>query len=85
MIKQQSKKDNIKQNIIKIILGYSRTVFVSFLVALLFTVILSFHARREMIKNLYIDAEERLKMDEQIAKQLVAQSDLTKDLITKNY
>lgn len=85
MIKDKEKREYITQNIKQTVLSYLRTILVSFFVALIFTIILSFHARSEMIKNIYVHAEERLKMDERIAKQIIAQSDLTKDLITKNY
>lgn len=84
MIKEKSKK--IKQKTkAQILTEYLRTIGVSFLVALIFTVLLSLHARSEMIKNQYANLEEQEKLDEQIARQLVTQSDLTKGLRTKKY
>ena len=67
------------------LIEYGRTVAISFVAALIFTLLLSVHARNEMIKNLYASASEQLQMDEKIARQIVAQSDLTKDLKTKKY
>ena len=85
MIKEKDKKKKYEKTPIQIVKEYLKTIFVSFLVALVVTTILSIRAREEMIKNLYITAAERQKMDELIAKQLVAQSDLTENLATKNY
>ncbi len=69
----------------KIFLEYFRTVFVSFLVATFFTILLAFHARSEMIKNLYLSADEQNKLDRQIALKLVREADFTKDLKSKKY
>lgn len=86
MIKSNRKKNNkFKKTKQQIILEYVRTVSVSFLVALFATVLLSFHARNEMIKNIYTNAEEQQTIDETIAKQIVTQSDLTRDLRSKKY
>lgn len=84
MIKERKKKLN-KKTKSQILMEYARTVGISFSVALIFTILLSFHARSEMIKNLYINADERVKIDEKVAKQIVTQSDLTKNLKTKKY
>ena len=84
MIKE-SKKKSKKKTIANILMEYTRTVAISFGCALVFTVLLSFHARSEMIKNLYINADEQQKMDEKVAKQIVMQSDLTKNLRVKKY
>ena len=67
------------------LIEYGRTIAISFVVALIFTLLLSVHARNEMIRNLYASPSERLQMDEKVARQIVAQSDLTKDLKTKKY
>lgn len=85
MIKEPEKRRIRKKTRTQIIMEYVRTVSVSFLCALVFTLMLSIHARSEMIKNLYVDAEEQQKMDEQLALQLVKQSDFTKDLRSKKY
>ena len=68
-----------------IIIGYGKTIGVSFLVALVFTIFLTIHARHEMIKNLYVSETEKQRIDEQLAKQIVEESDLTSKLLTKNY
>lgn len=67
------------------LIEYGRTVAISFGVALIFTLLLSVHARNEMIKNLYASPSGRLQIDEKIARQIIVQSDLTKDLNTKKY
>ena len=82
MSKRKTKKEKSKR---QILIEYARTVSASFLAALVFTLLLSFHARSEMIKNLYINPEEQQKMDEKLARQLVMQSDFTKDLMSKKY
>ena len=84
MIKENKKKSKKKSKTL-IIIEYVRTIAISFGFALVFTILLSFHARSEMIKNLYVNADEQQKMDEKVAKQIVMQSDLTKDLRTKKY
>ena len=59
MIKEKKKKIKEKKSLGQILLEYVRTVFVSFVVAFIFTVTLSFHARSEMIKDLYsLDAHQ---------------------------
>ena len=75
MIKEKSKKARFekKESLTKVAVGYARTVGISFLAALIFTLLLSFHARSEMIKNLYTNVHEQQKIDEQLAKQLVMQ------------
>ena len=53
MIKEKEKKERfIQKTKTQIIKEYLRTVFYSFSIALIFTILLSFHARSEMIKNL---------------------------------
>lgn len=84
MIKEK-KKPKLKKSFAAIAMEYLKTIAISFSAALIFTLLLSFHARSEMIKNIYMNAEEQQKIDEKIARQLVTQSDLTKDLKTKKY
>lgn len=84
MINEKDKK-NKRKSLARIFAEYTRTVGVSFLIAFLFTLLLSFHARSEMIKNLYVNASEQQKIDEQLARQLVTQSDFMKDLRQKRY
>ena len=84
MIKEKEKKKNGK-TLNQVLLEYARTVGISFLAALLITLCLSFKAREAMIRNLYISAEERQKIQERIARQLILESDLNEKLNTKNY
>ena len=66
MIRRSGKKKNkFKKSKQQIIVEYLRTIAVSFAFALFVTILLSFHARSEMIKNLYVDAEEREKVPEE--------------------
>ena len=86
MIKEKEKKERfIQKTKTQIIKEYLRTVFYSFSVALIFTVLLSFHARSEMIKNLYENKGMQNKINQELAKQLIQKSDFMKDLRTKNY
>ena len=87
MIKEDKEKrrKNKKKEFTKELLGYFRTAAISFLAAATFTILLSFHARSEMIKNLYVHKEERLKFERQIAKKIVEHSDFTKSLSDSNY
>ena len=84
MIKEKEKVKKEK-TLNQILLEYARTVGISFLVALLITVILSIRAREAMIKNLYVSIDERQKIEERIARQLLLESNLTENLNTKNY
>ncbi len=88
MIKESNKKTRFekkKKTIAQILADYAKTAGISFLAALIFTLLLSFHARSEMIKNLYTNVREQQKIDEQLAKQLITKSDLMKDLRQKKY
>lgn len=64
---------------------YLRTVGISFCFAFIFTIVLAYHARCEMIKDLYSNQEEKSKLEEQMARRLVEQSDLMKDLQSQSY
>ena len=85
MIKEEEKKKKDEKSLNQILKEYARTVGISFCAALIFTIFLSINAREQMIKNLYISAEERQKIEEKIAKQIISQSNLTETLNTKNY
>ncbi len=85
MIKDNDKKKRKTKTLSQIVMEYVRTVGISFCVALVITVGLSVKAREDMIKNLHAVKTNTQKIDEQIAKQIVAKSDLMKDLATKNY
>ncbi len=75
----------VKNTKSKIFLEYIRTVAISFCVALFFTVLLACHARSEMIKNLYMNANEQNKINKQVALKLVQEAGFIKDLNSKNY
>ena len=80
MTKKKTYK-NSKQTILE----YIRTAAISFCIAGVFTILLAIHARSEMIKNLYLNAQMQQQLDQKIALQLVQEADLTKDLINKKY
>ena len=84
---EKRKKDRFgkSKTSMQVLADYSKTAGVSFLIALVFTLLLSFHARSEMIKNLYVNAKEQQKIDEKLARQLITQSDFTKNLQSKRY
>lgn len=86
MIKEEKQsRYNGKKTVIRIFTEYAKTIGISFLVAFVFTLLLSIHARSEMIKNLYVNVEQQQKIDEQLARQLITQSDFMKDLRQKRY
>ena len=87
MIKEEKEKNrkNPKQEFKLEIIRYFRTATITFIAATIFTILLSFHARSEMIKNLYVNKNERIKIERQIAKKIVARSDFTKSLSDSNY
>lgn len=87
MIKERPKKKKIdkRKELLEELTVYTKTVVCSLLFAFVFTLLLSFHARSEMIKNLYTDANTKSKLEQKIAKEIVAHSDFTKTLSESNY
>lgn len=87
MIKEKKKitKYNYTKNKTQIILEYIRTIGISLVFAIFVTSSLAFHARNEMIKDIYMHAEEQEKLDKQVALQLITQTNLLKDLKNKKY
>jgi len=86
MIKEKKKKKlSKKEELLKELKGYIRTASITFLAGALITVLLSFHARSEMIKNLYESKEEKSIIEKQIAQQIVSKTDFIKSLNGKNY
>ena len=85
MIKELPKKTKKSKTLLQIVLEYIRTIMLSFFAALIFTTLLSIHARSEMIRNLYESISEQEQLDRKMAQQIVAQSDLLETLSTKNY
>ena len=60
MIKEEKQsRYNGKKTVIRIFTEYAKTIGISFLVAFVFTLLLSIHARSEMIKNLYVNVEQQ--------------------------
>ena len=82
--KEKNRKDT-KKELIKELAGYFKTAALSFIAAAIFTILLSFHARSEMIKNVYVHKEDRLKFERKIAQKIVEHSDFTKSLSDSNY
>ena len=86
MIKEKAKKKKRKGITLKEELtGYIKTAGISFLAAATFTILLSYHARSQMIKDLYSSKSEKSKLEQKIAQQIVSHSDLTATLHDKNY
>lgn len=88
MIKERKKITpyNYKKPLKRILFEYFRTIMVSILAAFIFTIGLSIHARSEMIKNIYKDAEEQRHMDKKIAEQLIqSNQDLLTNIKNKKY
>lgn len=87
MIKEKKIKNRVnkKKEFIKEIIGYTRTAFISFLIGAVFTILLSFHARSEMIKNLYENKSAAHNLERQVALEIVSHTDLTASLNDKNY
>lgn len=76
---------NIINSFLNSLKAYARTILIAFIMAVVFTSILTIHARNEMIKNFYANENERKKIDEIVARQLVAQSDMIQTLANKKY
>jgi len=84
MIKEKTKREP-EITLAQELRGYVKTAGISFAAATLFTVLLSFHSRSEMIKNLYTNKVDRAQIEKQIAQQIVNHSDLTSSLTSKSY
>ena len=87
MIKEHKRitKYNRRKTKTQIIMGYVRTVGISFLAAIVFTTLLAIHARNEMIRNFYANIEAMEQLDEKIAKEIITQTDFAKDLKKEKY
>jgi len=84
MIKEKQKRTN-KKTLMQVLLEYLRTVLIAFAVAIGITLFLTFQARHEMIKNLYLEKENKYLIDENIAKQITEHKNLEYALSTRNY
>ena len=86
MIKEKAKKKKKRERtFFQEILIYLKTAAVSFLVAVLISTYLSYRARNEMLKNLYVSKEKRNILEQKVAKQIVENSDLISSLNDKSY
>jgi len=85
MIKEKEKKKKKEITLKQELIGYAKTAGISFIAAATFSILMSFHARSEMIKNLYVKKEEKTKLERKIAQQIVSHSDLTATLHDKSY
>ncbi len=85
MIKEKKKKKKKVITFKEELVGYAKTAGIAFIAGAVFTILLSFHSRSEMIKNLYANKNDKLKLEAQVARQIVAHSDLTNALVTKNF
>lgn len=86
MIKEEKKKSskyNFSKTKSQIIKEYLRTISFSVMFAVVFTSALALHARNEMIKDIFMSAENRQSMDKKFAQQLIQSADLMKDLPTR--
>lgn len=83
--KKKSSKYNFKKTKTQIINEYLRTIGFSVLFSVIFTSSLALHARNEMIKDISMSAETRQSMDKKLAQQLIASTDLIKELSSKKY
>ena len=87
MIKEKKKntKFNIKKTKLQILIECIRTIFCAFLCGTVITIGLVMHARNEIIKNPFLDPHEQSRLEKKIALEIISESDLLKDLTTKNY
>ncbi len=77
---------NYKKPLKIIIFEFARTIAVSFLIAFVFTISLSIHARNEMIKNIYQAAEIQRNIDRQVAEQFIQSNpSMLTDIKNKKY
>ena len=87
MIKEKKKitKYNYKKSPKEVAMEYFRTIAFSILFSVIVTIVLTFNARAEMIKNIYADTNVKQRIDMQVAQQIIAQSNLLIDLSNKTY
>ena len=85
MSKNRKKFTDKKQELKNELNGYIRTAAITFCAAFIVALMLIIHARTEMIKNLYTNKDEKIKIERQLAQQIVSHSDLTESLNDKSY
>lgn len=87
MIKEIKKntKYNFKKSKAQLVKEYVRTVFCSICVAIIITTSLTLHARNEIIKDIFASNQQQNIMDRRIALEIIANTNLLKDLNSKTY
>ncbi|MBE7703586.1 MAG: hypothetical protein E7Z89_06000 [Cyanobacteria bacterium SIG28] len=87
MIKEKTKKTkyNYKKSKKQVFLEYFRTIAFSVLLGAVVTTSLAIHARNEMVKNIFMSRSEKEQINREKALELIKQTDLLKDLKSKNY
>ncbi len=87
MIKEKKKitKYNRVKTKAQVVIEYVRTFCISILISIVITSSLAIHARNEMIKNIYLEADVKRAMDKETALKLINQSNLLEDISTKKY
>ena len=84
--KKKGKYTRTEKSLQEEISGYLRTAGITFIAAAIITVLLSFHARSEMVRNIYASkTHARTKLEAKLAQKIIAQSDLTKSLHNKSF
>ena len=78
MIKEKKKitKYNRVKTKAQVVIEYVRTFCISILISIVITSSLAIHARNEMIKNIYLEADVKKAMDKETALKLINQSNL---------
>ena len=86
MIKEKAKKKKRREHtFMQEVTICVKTVGVSFFVAVLISVYLTYRARNEMINNLYTSKQKKVMLEQKVAKQIVENSDLISSLESKSY
>lgn len=86
MIKEKEKKKKRRERtFVQELVIYIKTAGISFLIAVIISTFLTFKARNDMIKNLYLSKEKKVMLEQKVAKQIVQNSDLISTLHDKSY
>ena len=87
MIKEKKKKTkyNYTKTKTQIIKEFLRTILCSIFVAIVITTGLAIHARNEMIKDIFAEAQTQNILDRRTALEILTQTNLLKDLKNKKY
>ncbi len=86
MIKEKKKVKKRRELTLKQeLIIYIKTIIISFLIGALISSGLTYRARIEMIDNMFVSKEKRIKLERKVAQQIVANADLISTLSDKNY